>query len=107
MTETGRNESNRVDVCFLLEGTYPYIRGGVSSWVHQMLTEAPGLTFAIFFIGSQREEATEFAYELPANVRAVEEVFLYDPFPPRRTRPLSTSGKYSRGSFRNAGAHLS
>ena len=82
MTGTERDRSDRVDVCFLLEGTYPYIRGGVSSWVHQMLTEAPGLTFGIFFIGSQREEAAEFAYELPGNVKAVEEVFLYDPFAP-------------------------
>jgi hypothetical protein len=26
------------DVCMLLEGTYPYVRGGVSSWVHHILT---------------------------------------------------------------------
>jgi len=74
--------SDPVDVCFLLEGTYPYVRGGVSSWVHQMVTEAPNLTFAIFFIGSQREQTGEYLYEIPPNVKAVEEVFLYDELSP-------------------------
>lgn len=75
------NAGRPVDVCFLLEGTYPYIRGGVSSWVHQMLSEAPGLTFGLFFIGANREAAGEFAYEIPSNVREFEEVFLFDEFP--------------------------
>ena len=26
-----------LDVLFLLEGTYPYVRGGVSSWVNRLL----------------------------------------------------------------------
>ena len=89
--QTSAGES--VDVCFLLEGTYPYIRGGVSSWVHQMLTEAPGLTFGLFFIGSQREQAKEYLYDLPANVKVVKEVFLYDVFSPEeRESPVLKSG---------------
>jgi glycosyltransferase involved in cell wall biosynthesis len=75
-----RSAGESVDICFLLEGTYPYVRGGVSSWVHQMLTEAPGVTFGLFFIGSQREQSKEYHYDLPSNVKVVEEVFLYDAF---------------------------
>ena len=31
------------NVCLLLEGTYPYIRGGVSSWVKQLIEGMPAL----------------------------------------------------------------
>ena len=29
------------DVGLLLEGTYPYVSGGVSSWVHQIINGFP------------------------------------------------------------------
>ena len=32
------------DVGLLLEGTYPYVSGGVSSWVHQIINGFPDLT---------------------------------------------------------------
>jgi len=41
------------DVCLLLEGTFPYARGGVSSWVNEMLRSYPEIRFAIAFIGSR------------------------------------------------------
>lgn len=37
------------DVGLLLEGTYPYVSGGVSSWVHQIINGFPDLTFALLF----------------------------------------------------------
>ena len=30
------------DVCLLVEGTYPFVAGGVSSWVHDIIMRAPG-----------------------------------------------------------------
>ena len=30
------------DVTLILEGTYPYVAGGVSTWVHQILGAYPG-----------------------------------------------------------------
>ncbi|OYW31068.1 MAG: hypothetical protein B7Z51_05725, partial [Methyloversatilis sp. 12-65-5] len=41
-----------VDVALLLEGTFPYVSGGVSSWVNQIIRAFPDLTFAVVFIGS-------------------------------------------------------
>ena len=32
----------KADIALLLEGTYPFIRGGVSSWVHQIITGLRG-----------------------------------------------------------------
>ena len=43
------------DVCLLLEGTWPYVRGGVSSWINQIILGLPNVTFSVLFIGGQRE----------------------------------------------------
>ena len=53
------------DVCLLLEGTFPYVRGGVSSWVNEMLRSYPEIRFAIAFIGSREEDYKAAAYALP------------------------------------------
>lgn len=74
-------EGQRADVALVLEGTYPYVRGGVSAWVHQLIQGLPGLTFSIVFIGGSRERRGERAYELPANVVHLEEHFLSVPRP--------------------------
>lgn len=69
------------DICLLLEGTYPYVSGGVSTWVHQIISAYPDLKFAIFFIGGQRDPAAEFKYKVPANVVVIEELYLFSPSP--------------------------
>ncbi len=66
------------DVCLVLEGTYPYVSGGVSTWVHQIITAYPDLTFSIFYLGAQKDSSARFKYEVPANVKHIEEVFLFD-----------------------------
>ena len=48
------------DVTLILEGTYPYVAGGVSTWVHQILGAYPDRSFALLHIGAHPE-----AYEKP------------------------------------------
>ncbi|MEM7258421.1 MAG: DUF3492 domain-containing protein, partial [Pseudomonadota bacterium] len=60
------------NVCLLLEGTYPYIRGGVSSWVKQLIEGMPDLTFSIIFLGGQAKDYERPAYDIPANVVHIE-----------------------------------
>jgi hypothetical protein len=67
------------DVGLLLEGTYPYVSGGVSSWVHQIINGFPDLTFAICFLGSRKQDYGEMKFQLPANVVHIEEHYLYEP----------------------------
>jgi polysaccharide biosynthesis protein PelF len=67
------------DVCLLLEGTYPYVSGGVSTWVHQTITALPDIQFSLFFIGSSRETGVKYKYTLPSNIIAIEEVYLHEP----------------------------
>ena len=66
------------DVCLLLEGTFPYVRGGVSSWVNEMLRSYPEIRFAIAFIGSREEDYKAAAYALPDNVVHFEAHYLYE-----------------------------
>ena len=66
------------NVCLLLEGTFPYVRGGVSTWVKQMIEGMPHLSFSIIYLGADRETQGEPSYELPANVVHLEAHFLLD-----------------------------
>jgi len=66
------------DVALLLEGTYPYVSGGVSSWVHQIISGFPDLTFAICFLGSRKQDYGAMKFQLPANVVHIEEHYLYE-----------------------------
>ena len=66
------------DIALLLEGTFPYVSGGVSSWINQIIQAFPEYRFALVFLGSQRSDYSQFKYKLPANVVHFEEHFLYD-----------------------------
>ncbi|PYM48741.1 MAG: glycosyl transferase family 1, partial [Candidatus Rokuibacteriota bacterium] len=58
----------RADVCLILEGTYPYVTGGVSAWIHQLLRALPEISFALFHIGSTAGTTLTAQYQLPSNV---------------------------------------
>lgn len=70
------NQEPIADICLLLEGTWPYVRGGVSSWVNQMILGLPELTFSVFFIGGQRGAYSKRQYAIPPNVVHIEEHYL-------------------------------
>ena len=77
--EVSKNQDPEMaDVCLLLEGTYPYIQGGVSAWVHQIISTMPDIRFSIFFIGSQKETTPKQFYSFPENVVDFEEVFIFE-----------------------------
>lgn len=65
-------------VCIVVEGCYPYMAGGVSSWVHGLIKSFPNLEFVILAIISNRSVSGKFIYELPENVTEVHELYLED-----------------------------
>ncbi len=72
-------KAKEVDVCLILEGTYPYVRGGVSTWVHQIITALPELSFSVFYIGWEKEPGVRYQYDpLPENLLEVKEAYLCD-----------------------------
>ena len=79
------------DVGLLLEGTYPYVSGGVSTWVHEIISGFPELTFGICFLGATPETTGDVKYRLPANVVHVEVHHLMASRPPPRPRRRARS----------------
>ena len=65
-------------ICIIAEGCYPYVVGGVSGWVHSMIQTFPRQEFILLAIIANRELSGRFAYELPANVTEVHELYLED-----------------------------
>lgn len=64
-------------VLLILEGTYPWYRGGVSEWVHQYLKYSSFLTFNIVQIANEEYLHTpvhEALYNLPAHVQEFERI---------------------------------
>jgi glycosyltransferase involved in cell wall biosynthesis len=70
--------SETADIALLLEGTYPFVRGGVSSWVHQIISGLPQVTFSLIFVGGRRKDYGDMRYELPKNVLHLQKHYLED-----------------------------
>lgn len=65
-------------VCIVAEGCYPFVVGGVSSWIHSMIRLFPKTEFVILAIAANRSLRGKYAYELPENVSEVYELYLQD-----------------------------
>ena len=94
------------DVCLLLEGTYPYAAGGVSSWVDQIVRGMPDLSFSLFYLGNQKAMRGTPHYKLPENVISLSEVFLYDKLPPAELTPGKAPGGITRPFYRTLRSFL-
>lgn len=65
-------------VCIVVEGCYPYVVGGVSSWVHSLIKQFPNIEFIIQTIAADRSVRGKFVYEMPDNVSEVREAYVQD-----------------------------
>ena len=65
-------------ICLVLEGCYPYVHGGVSTWMHSYIEAMKEHEFVLWVIGAKAEDRGKFVYDLPDNVVEVHEVFLDD-----------------------------
>jgi len=67
-----------VDVCIFTEGTYPFVKGGVSSVIHQIIENHPHLTFGIVHIAWDKKSPAKNLYpELP-HIKWVDKILLND-----------------------------
>ena len=62
-------------ICLILEGSYPYVHGGVSTWMHQYIQNMPQHEFVLWVIGAKAKEKGQFVYHMLDNVVEVHEVF--------------------------------
>lgn len=63
-------------ICVILEGCYPYVTGGVSTWIHQYMKAMPQHEFIIWAIGADAKQQGNYKYEFPPNVVEIHEIFL-------------------------------
>ncbi len=55
------------DVCLLLEGTYPFVPGGVSNWTHELIQAQHHLSFYLLALVPPEAELKPL-YKIPSNV---------------------------------------
>jgi glycosyltransferase involved in cell wall biosynthesis len=80
-------QGRTADVGLLLEGTFPYVSGGVSSWVNQVIRGFPEYSFALCFLGSRPQDYDGMRYALPDNVVHLEVHYLHGDQPPPPVLP--------------------
>ena len=89
------------DICFIQEGTYPFVRGGVSSWTHNLIEDMPDLSFSVVVLSPTVGPPKKFNYPLPPNVKNVTEVFLYNVILPEQPCPNRKNKKVFWDIFLN------
>jgi glycosyltransferase involved in cell wall biosynthesis len=87
-----------VDVAIVAESTYPYLKGGVSAVVHDIVQGNQDLTFGIIHITWDSSSPAEDLYGMPENVKWVRPVYLSmqeheDDFKALRPKSLRMRGK--------------
>ncbi len=85
MTEEGieafdRSDGRPSDVCLIVEGCYPHVAGGVSTWVDWLIRAQPDLTFRVVSIVADGERR-EARFPFPDNLIGFQEVILGGGFP--------------------------
>jgi len=68
----------KADICFILEGTYPYVAGGVSTWVDQTIKANPHLHFSILHLAANEESSKVLKYDVPHNVSKLNVAYLHE-----------------------------
>ncbi len=78
-----------VRVCLVIEGSYPFITGGVSAWVHELIGGLPQIEFALYTFSPEADQ--ELRYVLPPNVVEHRDVVLTSTAASKRRRGRSAS----------------
>lgn len=65
------------DVCIIVEGCYPYVPGGVSSWIDWLIKSQPETTFSVVTLWPKPTTQAP-RYRLPENAKALHHVFIQD-----------------------------
>jgi glycosyltransferase involved in cell wall biosynthesis len=78
MENTLMGNEGTADVCLILEGTYPYVPGGVSTWTHDLIRAQESLSFHVLALLPPDAGQPAARYELPPNVTGITQVKLQD-----------------------------
>ncbi len=95
------DDYEEVDVAIVMESTYPYLKGGVSAVVHDIVTMNPDLSYGIVHITWDSRSPNRDLYGMPPNVKWVKCVYLSmdehrDDFRRLRPKDLQMSARQRR-----------
>ena len=72
---------SKYDVMLILEGTYPFNGGGVSTWAHMLCNKVNNVNYTLYSVNADFEEKSK--YQLSENVKDVIQVPLWSPLEPQ------------------------
>src|SRR5690348_4690766 len=75
MRRNRRKPVTDADVCLIVEGAYPFIAGGVSSWMHDLIKAQSDLRFHLVALSAD-PSPKPLRFELPGNVIRMTEIVL-------------------------------
>lgn len=81
------------DICMVVEGSYPYVTGGVSSWLQWLIQAMDPLRFAVVALIAEPKDPAQRKYRLPANVVDYREFVIFDYRPIETASPARLSGR--------------
>ena len=65
-------------VCLICEGSYPYVPGGVSSWIQMLCNQFQDMEFVVWALATTKEEMPRYTCRVPENVREIQTLYLGD-----------------------------
>jgi glycosyltransferase involved in cell wall biosynthesis len=65
-------------VCLIVEGSYPYVSGGVANCVEQLIINMPDITFDLVILKAKSDEDHTLRYNLPKNINNITHIYLQD-----------------------------
>ncbi len=85
MKPSHQRSAQEVDILLILEGTYPFVQGGVSNWVYELIRVFSNYRFGVIFLGTKAEDYAEPCYPLAPNLLHLEMHYLFEAKPPPET----------------------
>ncbi|MBS2970035.1 GT4 family glycosyltransferase PelF [Metabacillus sp. KIGAM252] len=82
-------------VGMIAEGSYPYVSGGVSSWIHTLITGMEDIEFSLFTITPEKKKESELKYTLTKNTVHHQNIELITDLPVNRVKSNLTKEELS------------
>ena len=79
------------DICLVVEGSYPYVTGGVSSWLQWLMENTTEFTFSVVALIAEKKNREDMKYTLPDNIISYDEFVIFDYDEIENAKPLRLS----------------
>ncbi len=83
------SDPEKKTICIIAEGSYPYVTGGVSAWIQDIISGLDNYNFILFAITADQDNTVK--YDFPPNVVQLENRIL--------TEPVQRPGKRVNNDF--------